>query len=276
MILSARVTASFIAGVAARLATCVALLLVACAGGAQADLPRHIDIRADAIGFYADHMLVVARGDVRLHAGARTVRGDSLYFDLMHNTLLVAGDVHVTSPAGRYDGPAYALTLPAEKATVLRLDPLPATFTVTGDDFAHAVEAPPAEGVFAVPDLGRERPYIRSTHVSIVPGAHIRFTPAFFPTGSGVNVPSPSYLYTFVPNPNFFVPPATLPAFSFDQPYELLGTPHSLLAGHLRYGSSSGVSLGLDEHLVDGLQRYAVASYLLRGNRFDVGGFEAL
>jgi hypothetical protein len=243
---------------------------------ARADVPAHVDIRAQAIAFYADRLLIAARGEVRMHAGSQTIHGDSLRYDLLHNTVLVTGGVHVSSAHGDFDAAAYALDLTMHTATVLQLSPLPATYALTGDDFTQAVQGPPPQGAFTAADLGYERPYILSTHASIVPNAHVRFTPARFPTGSGMSVPSPSYLYSFVANPNFFVPPATLPAFSFDQPYELLGSAHSLLAGHLRYGSSSGASLGVDEHLVDGLQRYVVGSYLLKGQRFDLGAFEQI
>ena len=47
----------------------------------------------------------------------------------------------------------------------------------------------------------------------------MRFTPAFFPTSSGLVVPSPSYLYSFVSNPNFGAIPLT--GGNFDQPYGL-------------------------------------------------------
>jgi hypothetical protein len=235
-----------------------------------------VDIRAAAINFYSDRLLLAAHGAVRVHAGSRTIFADSVRYDLMHDALLAVGNVHVVTPHDTFDAAAYALDLATQKATVLELDPLPTTLALSDDRFTQGVEAPAAPGTFAAADLGNERPYIRSTHVSIVPGAHVRFTPAHFPTGSGASVPSPSYLYTFAPNPNFFVPPATLPAFSFDQPYELLGSAHSLLAGHLRYGTSTGVNLGLDEHLVDGLTQYAVGSYLLTGRRFDAGGFQQL
>jgi hypothetical protein len=254
----------------------VLLAVMTCATAARADVPAHVDIRAAAIAFYADRLLIAARGEVHLRAGSQTIEGNSLRYDLMHNRVLVTGDVRVSTPHGTFNAAVYALDLTTHKATALQLDPLPTTFLLDGDDFSQAVPGPPAQNVFAAEDLGYERPYILSTHASIVPNAHVRFTPARFPTGSGMNVPSPSYLYSFAPNPNFFVPPASLPAFSFDQPYELLGSAHSLLAGHLRYGTSSGASLGIDEHLVDGLQRYLVASYLLRGERFDLGGFEQI
>jgi hypothetical protein len=252
------------------------VLVVACAAAARADVPAHVDIRAAAIAFYADRLLIAAHGEVRLRAGSQTVYGDSLRYDLLHNTVLVAGDVHVSSAHGSFNAAAYELDLASRAASVLQLDPLPATYAISGGDFTKAVEGPAPPGAFTADDLGNERPYILSTHASVVPNAHVRFTPARFPTGSGMNVPSPSYLYSFVANPNFYVPPATLPAFSFDQPYELLGSAHSLLAGHIRYGASSGASLGVDEHLVDGLQRYVVGSYLLKGQRFDLGAFEQI
>jgi hypothetical protein len=247
-----------------------------CASSAQAMPPSRTSVRAESIDFYFARLMLCAQGHVRARLGPRKIESDALRYDLAHNIVTAVGNVRVISQRGDFSGAAYALNLVTGAATLLKLDPLPSTFTLHDDDFANAVEEPAAPDTFNIPDTGAELPYITSTRADVVSGASVRFTPARFPVNAKISVPSPSYLYVFAPNPAFGVTPPTLLAASFDQPYGLIGTTNSLLAAHLRYSTTNGIGTSIDEHLVDGLQRYIVGSYMLQGRHFDLDGFEQL
>jgi hypothetical protein len=221
-------------------------------------------------------MLLAATGHVRAYLGTRKIQGDTLRYDFTHNTALVAGNVQVITANGVFAGTAYVLDLTLNTATLLKLAPIPATFSLRDDDIADAVEEPSAPNTFKVTDLGAELPYIVSTRADIIPNASVRLTPARFPVNAKLTIASPSYMYVFAPNPAFGVTPPTLPAASFDQPYGLIGTTHSLLAAHLRYSTTNGITTSLDEHLVDGTQRYFVASFEPQDRHVDIDGFEQL
>ena len=263
--------------ISARLSSLLAVFaFFFCPAIAQAIPPARTSVRADSIGFYFDRMMLAAQGRVRARLGTRKIECDALRYDLAHNTVTAVGNVRVISQRGDFSGAAYALNLVTGAATLLKLDPLPSTFTLRDDDVSTAVEAPAEPDAFNIPDTGAELPYITSMRADVVSNASVRFTPARFPVNAKIAVPSPSYMYVFAPNPAFGVTPPTLPAASFDQPYDLIGTTHSLLAAHLRYSTTNGIGTSIDEHLVDGPQRYLVGSYMLQDRHFDVDGFEQL
>jgi hypothetical protein len=221
-------------------------------------------------------MVLNATGHAHARFGTLGIESDALRYDLMRNTILASGNVQIITQDGVFTGAAYSGNLTTNTGMLLKLIPSPATYTVRDDDFAEAVEEPALPETFQAVDLGEELPYIASTRADIVPNASVRLTPARFPVNAKITIPSPSYLYVFAPNPALGVTPPTLPATSFDQPYGLIATPNSLLAAHLRYSTSNGIRTGIDEHLVDGLQRYLVASFEPNDSHIDIDAFEQI
>jgi hypothetical protein len=254
-------------------------LAAACTAAARADaLPSRIDVRAARVAFYpyANAMLLAARGDVVVRAGARTIRADAVRIDVRAIRLVAAGRVAVASARGRFEAAAYALDLASGTGFALRTDgALPATYAVRDDDFATASEAPAAPDTFAVADLDGARPYIVSRHAIVGVDATLRMSPAEFPTAAGPSLALPTFVYTLVGDPN--ISQSTGPSSSFDYPYNLFGSPNSLTAAHVRYDAQNGVTFGLDERLLDGRRGYVVSSLLpLRDRRFDVLAFTQL
>ena len=236
-----------------------------------------MDVRADAVAFYpyANVALVAADGDVVVRFAGRTISARSVRIDLAKNRLLATDGVRVTRGRGVVTGNAYAYDLLTGSAVVMRLDPVPATYRVRGDDAASEVEAPVAAGTFDAADLDGQRPYMRSHHAVVTPNGAVRMAPAEFPTAAGPSVTLPTYLYTLVQNQ--YIAQSAAPPASFDQPYLLAGTPNSVTAANLRYDAQNGVTLGVDEHLVDGQRAYVATSFLpLRDRQFDVTAFDVL
>jgi len=262
--------------IAAFVALTVASFLL-CGGTAKAALPARIDVRAGEIGLYplADGTtLLAAEGHVVVVAGGRTIGADGARLDLKANTLVASGHVTVTTAKHALGAAAYALDLKTETARVLSLTTTPTTLTIRGDDPATALEEPAPANAFVLADLSGGKPFLRTRHALVTPNINVRLTPAEVPTGPGPYIPVPSYLYTFAPT-NFSQ--SALPGATFDQPYPLFGTANSLAAGHIRYDSQNGATLGFDEHLVDGNRAYAVASILpLRGKTVNLNAFEQL
>ncbi len=262
-----------------RFATQVALLaaLVATTALARAAEPAKVDVRGDDVAFYpyAGATTVAANGHVVARAGSRIIRADALQYNVNTARITAAGDVRVTQGTRLTMGEAYEVDLATGEATVLRLTPGPSTFSLGAEPTAPEIERPAAVGTFAEAALDRERPYIRSHHAIVVPGASVRMTPAEFPTGAGPAVALPTFLYTLVQNQNLAQNAG--PGASFDQPYNLFGSTNSLTAAHVRYDAQNGVTLGVDNRLVERDRAYAVTSLLpFRGRRADLLAYQQL
>ncbi|HMD02261.1 MAG TPA: hypothetical protein VKG44_04780 [Candidatus Baltobacteraceae bacterium] len=262
-----------------RLASFVAFAIAfgATQAAARAELPAHLDVRADSVNFYlfSGGTLLAADGNVTIHAGARTIQADAARLDLRKNRLLASGNVRVSGRGSALAGEAYALDLPSGGALLLRTDPLPATLRLQGDDLRTAVETAPPAGTFDALDLGETRPYIHSRHAVVTPNANVRLSPADFPSSSGASLPLPTFLYTLASNQNFGQTAA--PGATLDQPYTLFGTANSMTQAHLRYDGQNGVTAGIDERLVAGNNAYLVASFLpFRDQRVDINAFQQI
>ena len=255
----------------------VAALIATTASARASELPSHVDVRADRVAFfpYANETLLSAEGHVVIHAGARTISADAMRYDLIGNKLLVTGNVRVQNRSTALGAEAYALDLPSGNAEVLDIQDVPKTYSIHDDDSATAKEGPPPKDAFAQPDIDGAKPYIRSRHAIVTPGAGLRMTPADFPTPVGRAVRLPTFLYTITQNSN--ISHTSLPGSTFDQPLNLTTSPGSLLAAHLRYDSYYGPTVGFDERLVDRDKSYAVVSLVpLRDRRIDATAFEAI
>jgi hypothetical protein len=216
---------------AAAAAVGFALALSAAAGAAAS-----VRLRASDVDFLAGPLAIVAHGSVSIDA-ANGGHGsaDAAYVDLRKNRLVLAGHARF----GALAADALAVDLEGGHVDALRVE-----------DGASA-------GTFDFPDVDPRAVFIRARRATIVPHANVRFTPASFPTSTGAP-PVPSYLYTFANNSGFAA--QSLPGASFDQPYGLVGSPSSLLAGHLRYVQGTGLDVAVDDHLVDGNRSFLVTS----------------
>ena len=68
-----------------------------------------IHLKANHVAFYYNRFLLEADGGVRVSVSdGTTITGQSFSMDLKLNRFVVAGSVHVSSPAGSQDGAALA------------------------------------------------------------------------------------------------------------------------------------------------------------------------
>jgi hypothetical protein len=239
--------------------------------------PSKIDVRADAIAFYpyANQTLLSAEGHATVRVGDRTISADAIRIDLGHNRLLATNAVRVERGGHAVTGNAYVIDLATGVAMVMRLDPVPATYRLSGDDPGSEVEMALPAGTFEAIDLDGQRPFMRSHHAIVTPNGAVRMTPAEFPTAAGPSLTLPTFLYTLVQNQ--YISQSAAPAASLDQPYLIAGTPNSVTAANLRYDAQNGVTLGLDEHLVDGQRAYVATSFLpLRDRQFDITAYDVI
>jgi hypothetical protein len=255
-----------------------AVALVATYGVAASEgLPSKVDVRGDRISFfpYTNETLLSGEGNVVVRTGSRTISCDALRWDLLKNRITATGHVHVTGGPTPLSGAVYVRDLTNGNGYLMTVDPVPATYALHDDDLTTAREGPAPAKLFDSVDLDGQRPYMRSHHAIVTPGAGVRMNPAEFPTGAGPTVSLPTYLYTLVQNQ--FIAYSAAPATSFDQPFSLFGSPNSLTAAHLRYDSYNGFTEAFDEHLVDGNRAYLVTSVLpFRDKQFDLLAYQVI
>ena len=224
-----------------------------------------LQLHAHRISLYADRLAVVADGTPHMHypKGA-DVQADAAFFDLHNDREVWAG--HVRATFGHATIEAAALSVEREGAEIFAFvtgDGLPRVERYQGFDPATRTVVALPDDAFNFPSLRDYRPFIYGSHATIVPRVSIRFTPAFFPTGAGVVVPSPSFMFSFVSNPNFGA--TALNSGNFDQPYGLFGSENSMTAAHFEYNSAFGAGIALTQQFVDGDRAYlALAAGPLR------------
>lgn len=241
----------------ARAVFIVVALLFALAGPAHA-AAANIDIRGDEVDFFSDRLLIAARASTLEVPGRVHVRADEIRYDLRNGKIVGAGHVHVRLPGASVEAAAFAVDLRSGTAYALHVDPLPDTLKIAHFTLAGAVHEAAPPDVFSLGDVNGLRPWIRGKHAVVTEDVGVRFAPAEFPTGSGITVPSPHYLFIYASNPNYASNP--LPAASFDQPYALVTGPHSADLAHFRFDTQNSATLAFDHHLVFGENTYAVAS----------------
>ncbi|MGH7728731.1 MAG: hypothetical protein ACREM2_08075 [Vulcanimicrobiaceae bacterium] len=242
--------------------------LLATAAAARASLPPRVELQAARVDFFpfAGGAVIAAHGGANVTVGETTIQADDVRYELGAERLVAAGDVQVVDDGTREPpAAAYLLDLASGRAWFERFD---------GE--AAAASAPLPSDAFTVADLDGARPFLVARHALVLPGIEARFRPARFPSGAGPSVELPTYLWELNGNPELAAS-ATSVGSSFDQPYPLFGSPGALATGHLRYDGSNGVTLGLDEHLVDRNRAYAIASVEpLRARQLDLVAFEQL
>ena len=226
-----------------------AVLVMACAFPALAK--PIASISGGAILFYNDSLSMAVRNGVTITLASGTVvSGDAGFVDLRSDHAVVAGNVHIARHSVAFEADAVAFDLPQRKIDVLR-----ATTGIgrVNGGLTETTPAPDDGNEFVFPDLDDKHAYIRARRAEIVSRTSVRFRPAAFPTSAGAP-PVPMYLYTFASGNGYAA--TALSSASFDQPYGLLSGPNALTALHLRYSSGPGLSLGIQQNLIDNNDGY--------------------
>jgi len=215
-------------------------------------------VTADRITFYSNRYVMEADDHVTLTLGDGTrVVGNTLFYDLRLNRLLIAGAVTITAANSRIDGAAFAEYFDFDRAYFLPILSRPDRWTFAAGDYAHPLFGREMPGdTFYLPDLSGERVFLYSSEALVDPHQSVRFTPAKVNFGL-VRVPFPSYFLTYSPNP-FFAQNALSGAYA-DGPLDFAGGEHSLATAHIRYDAVDGPFPALELHEVSN-NSYVVAS----------------
>ena len=217
-----------------------------------------LDLDARHVTFFSERYLLVGDGDVRLRcADGTTVTGDYFAMNLRLNRYIVAGNIHVATPQGSYDGAGYSAYLDQRRVYFLPVTDQPDRWTFLDGDFSHPLLGREMPGdAFDLPpnDLGVA--YILSKEARIEPHQSIRFTPAQLNV-QGVFTPLPDYVFVFSSNPNFAQ--NSLVGAELDAPYPFAGSNDSLSTFHIRYDQNNKLYAAFEQHFV-GRHSYLVTS----------------
>jgi hypothetical protein len=204
------------------------------------------EIAGGSVLFYNDSLAIVVRNGVTMHlADGAVVTGAAAYVDLRGDRAVIAGDARIARGTATLQADALAFDLRERKIDVLRTD---TGIAATGPTLAQPQPAPNDGAAFVFPELADNKAYIRARRAEIVSRTSVRFRPAAFPTSTAAP-PVPMYLYTFAAGNGYAA--TALSSAAFDQPYGLFSTPNALTALHLRYIDGTGLSLGIEQNILD-------------------------
>ena len=234
-------------------------LALAFARPAAAQLHPTISLSAQAIGFYAGHIVLDARGGARLNDGVLTVSADRIIVDLRANRYIAAGNVTVNGAAIAH-GDALGITLTTHSGVLIGSGPQPVREFYDGSALGQPV-APAAlpQEPLALPDLGFEQPYALARRAVAHLGADVRLAAAQIIVPGGESVPLPSYVFTFSSDPGYAI--SNLNTGSEDVPIYFGSTPNSIQGIHFSYNPKIKVAIGLDDHIVYGNRAYDLLSF---------------
>ena len=239
-------------------------LRAAAAQEPQAVSDEIIAVKADRVAYFSNAATIQARGHVSVHLpDGASIAGDAFSMDLALQRFLVAGHVRLRTPAGDYNGAAFADFLPFRRMYFVPLDPTADRWTFLNGDYVNPEKGRVMPGdAFYLEDLSAEQPYIVAKGADIDPVAYVKFHPAgfVFLNGAVHTPPVAPYIYNFSSNPNFGV--NALSGASFDAPYNFAGSAQSLDALHLRYDQQRRVRtfFSFEHHSVFGDGGYVVFS----------------
>jgi hypothetical protein len=252
-----------------RLAAAIAVTVCAAAFPCAASARASATLDGGSVVFFADTLALFARDGATLAlADGTRAHADAAYLDLKTDRAVLAG--HATAAHGAANLAADAIVVEIDTNRVDVLDAANGTVTQTTHALGAAQPAAFDAQRFAFPEVEDRGAFIRSKHAVIVPHADVRFTPAAFPTSVG-GFPVPSYLYTFSTGAGFAS--SSLSGATFDQPYGLWGSPHSLTALHARWEDGPGAALALQQQIVSGDDAFAAASFDAPLHGYTVRGF---
>lgn len=221
-----------------------------------------VDLGADRVGFYTDQQMIEARGSVRLAlSNGVVVRGDACVVDLGLKRFVVAGHVLLDTPAGNFTGAAFADFLEFRRSYFIPLEDAPDRWTFLNDDYAQPEKGRQMPGdAFFLPDFSDIHPFILGKQVHIDPNHYVQFSPARFAflNGALTTPPLPTYVRNFSANQNFSV--NSLSGATFDIPYGIAGSSHSVETVHFRYDQQRKTYGAFEHHTVFGDTGYVVMS----------------
>jgi hypothetical protein len=248
-----------------RVVSCGALVLAvvltpvaAFAGGAH----PAVTVTGGIVSFYAGHVVLDARGRARLDDGVLHVTADRIVIDLRSNRYVAAGDV-VVSPAfgsaAPVSGAAMGVDLTTHRGIFIAVTPAVSRTAVDGASVVAPLDSAslPAEPL-ALPDVGSEVPFAVAPRAVAHLGADVRLQRARVLVPGGRAVGLPSYVYTFSSDQGYNV--TNIADSGEDVPIVFGSTRNSIQGAHFAYDPLVKVSLGIDEHIVNGQRSYIIAS----------------
>ncbi len=233
------------------------MLLALCAWG-RADALTTIRLRADHIAFYYDRFIIQADGDVRVRTSdGMEIRGDSFSMDLKLNRFLVAGDVHLKTPTGSYDGAAVSDFLDFNRVYFIPVTSEPDRWTFLNSDFAHALHGREMPGdTFDFANTQGLRPDLTAHAVVVGATSYVRFE-GVTSYLVGFGFPLPSFYISFAPTPA--LARNSLSGATADLTYQAAGNANSITAFHTRYDPTNHIYESFEQHFA-GQHEYAVFS----------------
>ena len=220
-----------------------------------------IHLSAANVEFYYDRFLVEADGNVRVTTSdGMTMTGDAFSMDLKLNRFVLAGHVHVQDAAGAQDGAALADFLDFERIYFVPVTSEPDRWTFANGDFAHPAKGREMPGdTFFLPDLGNDKPFIKTDSAVIGSKSFVRFSGnrLDLANGLGAYVPTPSYYINFSTNQH--LADNSLAGANYDATWELAGGANAISALHFRYDTVNKGYLSFEQH-ISGKKAYAVFS----------------
>ena len=257
-----------------RTAFALAALLVPVAAAAGTAHPA-VTVSGTTVLFYAGHVMLDARGKARLDDGVLHVSADRILLDLRADRYVAAGDVIVTPAFGGgapASGAAIGVDLKTHRGLFVSLAPIVSRSAVDGS----TVNAPldpgslPSEPL-ALPDAAGEQPFAVAPRAVAHLGADVRLQRARVLVPGGREVGLPSYVYTFSPDQGYNV--TNIADSGEDVPITFGSTRNSIQGAHFAYDQLVKLSLGLDEHIVDGQRSYVIASVAPLNGPRHIGNF---
>jgi|GEM_PF-1696350 len=261
-----------------RAVACAALVLAGIfppAAAFAATAHPAVTVTGDIVSFYAGHVVLDARGRARLDDGVLHVTADRIVLDLRANRYVAAGNV-VASPAlgmgTPVSGAAMSVDLKTHQGLFVSVTPAVSRTAVDGRNVGAALDAtalPPDP--LALPDVSGESPFAIAPRAVAHLGADVRLQRARVLVPGGRTVGLPSYVYTFSSDQGYNV--TNIANSGEDVPILFGSTRNSIQGAHFAYDQLVKISLGLDEHIVNGQRSYVIASVAPLNGPRHIGNF---
>jgi hypothetical protein len=234
-----------------------------------------VTVTGSIVSFYAGHVVLDAHGGARLDDGVLHVSADRIMVDLRTNRYLAAGNVTVAPAFGAgatVSGAAMSVDLTTHRGLFVSVAPTVSRTDIDGarvDLPFDAGSLPPDP--LALPDVGGELPFAVAPRAVAHLGADVRLQRARVLVPGGREVGLPSYVYTFSSDQGYNV--TNIADSGEDVPLVFGSTRNSIQGAHLAYDQLVKVSLGIDEHIVDGQRSYVIASVAPLNGPRHIGNF---
>lgn len=248
--------------------TIVVAIATALLTGMPAAATTLIHLHANSVTFYYDRFLLEADGDVRVTTSdGITMSGDAFSMDLKLNRFVLAGHVHVQDAAGAQEGAAVADFLDYKRIYFLPIlrqaqedNREPDRWTFLNGDFAHPAKGRVMPGdTFFFPDLGKEKPFLKTDSAVVGAGSFVRFSGnrLDLANGLGAYAPTPSFYVNFSDDQH--LGDNSLAGANYDATWNFAGSANAISALHFRYDTLFKTYMSFEQHL-SGKKAYAVFS----------------